>query len=280
VKQLLGGDDPGKTKHFVDSYVAAYIYSKEYVSNQTIRFADRTLLMDILPAKSRQRYIGSLVVLRDKTETTKMAAQLTGIDQLIGALRASAHETKNRMHVILGLLQIGETQEAISYIQSSVESDDETANIRNTIRNNTLAALLIGKRNRARELGIEFTVRKDSFLGENSSLLTSADLVTITGNLIENSFDALEGVSNRPKEVTLFIREDENGLFISVDDTGCGMTDEEKEKYLDQDFTTKGEGHGIGGRLIRNILKGFDSELEIESEPGEGTLVNIMITHS
>lgn len=279
-EQLLGGDDPGKTKHFVDSYVAAYIYSKEYVSNQTIRFADRTLLMDILPAKSRQRYIGSLVVLRDKTETTKMAAQLTGIDQLIGALRASAHETKNRMHVILGLLQIGETQEAISYIQSSVESDDETANIRNTIRNNTLAALLIGKRNRARELGIEFTVRKDSFLGENSSLLTSADLVTITGNLIENSFDALEGVSNRPKEVTLFIREDENGLFISVDDTGCGMTDEEKEKYLDQDFTTKGEGHGIGGRLIRNILKGFDSELEIESEPGEGTLVNIMITHS
>jgi hypothetical protein len=35
------------------------------------------------------------------------------------------------------------------------------------------------------------------------------------------------------------------------------MTDEEKEKYLDQDFTTKGEGHGIGGRLIRNILKGI-----------------------
>ena len=257
MKQLLGGDDPGMTGRFVDSYVAAYIYSKEYVSNQTIRFADQTLLMDILPAKSRQRYIGSLVVLRDKTETTKMAAQLTGIDQLIGALRASAHETKNRMHVILGLLHIGETQEAISYIQSSVENDDETANIRNTIRNNTLAALLIGKRNRARELGIEFTVRKDSFLGENSSLLTSADLVTITGNLIENSFDALEGVSNRPKEVTLFIREDENGLFISVDDTGCGMTDEEKEKYLDQDFTTKGEGHGIGGRLIGNILKGI-----------------------
>ena len=80
--------------------------------------------------------------------------------------------------------------------------------------------------------------------------------------------------------MTLFIKEDENGLFISVDDTGCGMTAEEKEKYLDQDFTTKGEGHGIGGRLIRNILKGFDSELEIESEPGEGTLVNIMITHS
>ena len=72
-----------------------------------------------------------------------------------------------------------------------------------------------------------------------------------------DAFDALEGVSNRPKEVTLFIREDENGLFISVDDTGCGMTDEEKEKYLDQDFTTKGEGHGIGGRLIRNILKGI-----------------------
>ena len=275
--RLLRTDDSHRISEFVDEFVALYIASKEAVSKQTIRWTGQTLLMDILPAKKKRRYIGSLVVLRDKTETTKMAAQLTGIDQLIGALRASTHETKNRMHVILGLLQIGEKDEAISYIQSSVEKDEETSNIRQMIKNNTLAALLIGKRNRARELDIDFMVRKDSYLDNYSKLLTSADLVTIIGNLIENSFDAMEGVHDRNREVTLFVKEDENGLLISVNDTGCGMTEDLKSKLMVETVTTKGEGHGIGTSLIRNILKGFDSSVEIESVLGEGTLINIMI---
>ena len=277
---LLRTDDSDRISEFVDEYVSSYIASKESVSKQTIRWTDHTLLMDILPAESKRRYIGSLVVLRDKTETTKMAAQLTGIDQLIGALRASTHETKNRMHVILGLLQIGETDEAISYIQSSVEEDEETSNIRHIIKNNTLAALLIGKRNRARELDIDFKVRKDSYLDKYSKLLTSADLVTIIGNLIENSFDAMEDVHDRDREVTLFVKEDENGLLISVDDTGCGMPEEIRSKLMNETVTTKGEGHGIGTGLIRNILRGFDSSVEIESVPDEGTLINIMIKAS
>ena len=277
---LLRTYDSDHISEFVDEYVSSYIASKESVSKQTIRWTDHTLLMDILPAESKRRYIGSLVVLRDKTETTKMAAQLTGIDQLIGALRASTHETKNRMHVILGLLQIGETDEAISYIQSSVEEDEETSNIRQIIKNNTLAALLIGKRNRARELDIDFKVRKDSYLDKYSKLLTSADLVTIIGNLIENSFDAMEDVHDRDREVTLFVKEDENGLLISVDDTGCGMPEEVRSKLMNETVTTKGEGHGIGTGLIRNILRGFDSSVEIESVPDEGTLINIMIKAS
>ena len=104
--------------------------------------------------------------------------------------------------------------------------------------------------------------------------------MTIIGNLIENSFDAMEDVHDRDREVTLFVKEDENGLLISVDDTGCGMPEEIRSKLMNETVTTKGEGHGIGTGLIRNILRGFDSSVEIESVPDEGTLINIMIKAS
>ena len=277
-ENMIGPDDHENTMQFLGTHVKPLISSGIIISSQTIRFNERTMLMDILPVMDKKHLIGDLVVLRDKTEATKMAAQLTGIDQVIAALRASTHETKNKMHVILGLLQLGESEKAIDYIQSSAGNDAETDTIRQTILNDTLAALLIGKRSRARELGIDFTVRKDSSIPQHSRILSSADLVTIIGNLIENAFDALSGVEDRPREVALVVKEDENGLFISASDTGCGMTEEIIEKIQRESFTTKTEeGHGIGMGLIRNILSGYDSTMEIESEPGEGTMINIMI---
>lgn len=277
-ENMIGPGDNENTKLFLSTHVKSQISSKQIISSQTIRFGERTMLMDIIPVMAKKQFIGDLIVLRDKTEATKMAAQLTGIDQIIAALRASTHETKNKMHVILGLLQLGESEKAIEYIQSSAENDSEADTIRQTIMNDTLAALLIGKRSRARELGIDFTVRKDSFIPEHSRLLSSADLVTIIGNLIENAFDALSDVDDRPREVALVVQEDDHGLFISSSDTGCGMTEEIIEKIRHESFTTKKEeGHGIGMGLIRNILSGYDSTMEIESEPGEGTMINIMI---
>ncbi len=276
-ESLLRSGGTDRTTEFINTHVMPLYSLENITANRTVRLGDITLIMDILPVEDKKRFIGNLVILRDKTEATKLAAQLTGIDQIIGALRASTHETKNKMHVILGLLQLDETQKAIEYIQASAENDSEADTIRRTVRNNTLAALLIGKRSRARELGIDLTVRKDSFIDEHSRLLSSADLVTIIGNLIENSFDALSGVDDRPREISLFVNENAQGLNIQISDTGCGMNGEIIEKISKESFTTKGEGHGIGTTLIRNILSGYDADMYIESEPDEGTTINIII---
>ena len=42
-------------------------------------------------------------------------------------------------------------------------------------------------------------------------------------------------------------------------------------------FTTKGEGHGFGLRLIQEIVRRHGGFLEIESEPGEGTVFTVSI---
>lgn len=186
------------------------------------------------------------------------------------ALRASTHEFLNKLHVISGLLQMGEIQQAIAYLNGVKEETQEgQQTILHCIGNHTIAALLLGKESRARELDIHFSLRSDSHLQAHSPYLHTRDLVTVVGNLIENAFDAVKPQELR--QVELYIGESENGLIITVDDTGYGMTKEQIEKVKHGKFTTKGRGHGTGLRLIRQIVSTQQGYLEIESEPGEGS---------
>ena len=117
---------------------------------------------------------------------------------------------------------------------------------------------------------MELSVRSDSLLKESNPWIGTRDLVTIIGNLIENAFDAVEEKEDL-REVTLYVRQEEDGLIISVDDTGSGMTEEQIEKVLSGRFTTKGDGHGIGLNLIRDIVQKHDGYLDIQSDYGEGS---------
>ena len=62
-----------------------------------------------------------------------------------------------------------------------------------------------------------------------------------------------------------------------MDDTGCGISEENIQKIYEGRFTTSGEGHGIGLTLIQEIVKKHDGYLTIESEPEVGSSFTISI---
>lgn len=242
-------------------------------SDRLVEWADRTFLAKIVPLHQA----GALLILRDRTEYTRIDQQLTGTNHVIEALRANTHEFLNKLHVISGLLQIGETQQAIEFISSVTEDvEDNYQSIVRQLRNRTVAALVLGKASHARELDIVFSLRRDSALPPHSAYLSSRELVTIVGNLVENAFDA---VKNEPlRQVGLFIGEDSCGLTITVDDTGHGMMQEQISAIRQRQYTTKGDGHGFGLRLIQRIVADQKGYLDIESEPGEGSSFTVSFT--
>lgn len=122
----------------------------------------------------------------------------------------------------------------------------------------------------------QFSLRRDSTLPTHSAYLSSRELVTIVGNLVENAFEAVKAAPL--KQVGLFIGEDAHGLTITVDDTGHGMTEEQIATVRQRQYTTKGDGHGFGLRLIQQIAAGRRGYLEIESEPGEGSSFTVNFT--
>lgn len=218
-----------------------------------LEISGASLLVNLIPLPEHGKPEVVLLIMRDKTEIASLAQQLSGTNHVINALRANTHEYMNKLHVISGLLQIGSYDEAIAFI-SDVSSDIENGyqTVVRQIKNRTIAALILGKQNRSKELDIDFCLKKDSTLEEHNPYLSTKELVTIVGNLIENAFDATKYVDGI-RQIELTIRSDEHGLMISADDTGHGMSEEQIDHIYKGQYTTKGEGHGIGLRLIPNL---------------------------
>lgn len=241
------------------------------------QYENRTLLVNMTPVPGYTQTQAVLMVIRDRTETTRLAEQLTGNSHVIEALRANTHEFMNKLHVILGLLQIGDIRQAMGFITNTAdEIDTGYQMIVRQIQDPSVAALILGKQSHARELDIHFILRRDSFLPAVNPYLTTRELITVVGNLIENAFEAVNG-TNTIRQTELFICCSRQGITISVDDTGCGMNEEQIQKIYSGQYTTKGEGHGIGLGLIQEIIRKHHGFLEIESEPGEGTSFTVCI---
>jgi PAS domain S-box-containing protein len=69
------------------------------------------------------------------------------------------------------------------------------------------------------------------------------------------------------------------GIFLSVKDVGCGMSAETRARLFEPFFTTKsqGRGTGLGLSTVQNIVTDNGGSVEVESEPGRGTLVTVFL---
>jgi PAS domain S-box-containing protein len=67
-------------------------------------------------------------------------------------------------------------------------------------------------------------------------------------------------------------------IKLTVSDTGCGMDTTIKERIFDPYFTTKGlaEGSGMGLPVVYGIVKNHDGAIRVESEPGKGTVIEVL----
>lgn len=258
-------------------WVHTSINENRKITDEFLETDDASLIIGIYPLFRDKQETGALLVVKDRTASVQMAEQLTGTNHVIEALRANTHEFKNELHIISGLLQLGETSQALAMIEDSGSLQNSGSAILNQIENKTIAALLLGKQNRAKELDIDLTLQKDSHLPAHNPFLHTKEEITIIGNLIENGFEAI-GDEAAVRNINVFISCTEEGITISVDDTGSGMTPEQIEKIRAGRFTTKGEGHGNGLKMIQEIVRRKQGYLEIESEPGEGTSFTVSIT--
>jgi two-component system, CitB family, sensor kinase len=235
------------------------------------------LVVNRMPVVLAGRHVGSVVTLRDRTELEALMRELTAIHGLTDALRAQEHEYTNRLHVVSGLLELGEPDEATRYLaQISHDSLAPAGELRSRIEPPVLAALLLAKITIAAENDITLVVSPQSRLDEPA--IDPQALITIVGNLIDNAIDAVIGLP-APREVTVELSQDADGLSIIVSDTGPGVTPSHIERIFIDGYSTKtssrGIRRGLGLALVSRIVRRAGGNIDVQ--PGHGARFRVWL---
>lgn len=213
-----------------------------------------------------------------KKEFLSFTEDFEGTKFLVDSMRANNHDFTNKLHVILGLIQIGQYEKAQNYIQNiSIIQRETVSYVMHNIQNSSLAALLIGKIARASECNVKFDFRENSRYSEEDINIPSEALVTITGNLIDNALDSMNNSSNENKLLSVGVFTKPGELLITVQDTGCGIAEGFKTKIFDNGFSTKGEGRGVGLYHTSQLIKSMGGEIFVESQVGKGACFTVKL---
>jgi signal transduction histidine kinase len=92
-------------------------------------------------------------------------------------------------------------------------------------------------------------------------------------NLLLNALQAMENGGNLKITTT---REGED-VICEIEDTGCGLEEENVAKVFDPYFTTKNNGTGLGLAMSAKIVEEHSGSMEFRSVLGQGTVVKVCL---
>ncbi|MCZ7437770.1 ATP-binding protein [Micromonospora sp. WMMC241] len=225
--------------------------------DQVVVRGGRVLVMNRTTVTKDGRRLGSVTTLRDRTELARLEQELGSFRSTTELLRAQTHEFANQLHTISGLIQIGEHDEVVRYVDTlSRHRASLDLTITSRIHDTAVAALLMAKSAAAAERRVELRVSERTGL-DRLPPEVAADVATVLGNLLDNAVEAVAGdAATGPAWVEVELRQDTASVEIVVRDSGPGVAPELATEVFTHGFTTKaaeGGERGIGLALTRLV---------------------------
>lgn len=212
------------------------------------------LISNTVPVRSQNAIVGAISTFRDKTEVSQLLQRLDGMVNYVDALRTTSHEFMNKLHVILGLLNMKSYDKLEEYVlQTAHTYQADIGEIQHRIKSPVVAGFLIGKIQRAKERGFTLNLAEESLVPDCPNEKQVTVLVTVLGNLIENALDAMSGQSEG--EVGLLLHYQNGWLSGEVSDDGPGIPPANIDAIFNKGFSTKGENRGVGLFLASQQLR-------------------------
>jgi two-component system, NtrC family, sensor kinase len=246
------------------------------------------------PIFNNSRAAGAVEISKDITRDILLQKKLVGQQKLasVGQLAAGvAHEINNPLTTILTTAML---------IQEDMDPDDPNYQELETISKETLrcrkivSSLLDFARqskpvkaphdiNKIVQESMALTRKQAAFKDVSLEAVLSEQLPMIDIdkdqiqqcliNLALNSIEATDP-GGEIRFTSRLVREQE-GVEITVSDTGRGMPENMLDRVFEPFFTTKGSGTGLGLAITHGIIQQHGGSIEVESKPGEGTAFRI-----
>ena len=231
------------------------------------------LVVNRMPVGLRGHELGAVVTVRDRTEMVGLLRELDSVRGLTDALRAQQHEFANRMHILAGLLDLGDHEAAFEYAVESARAEPAmTEFVRERVGNTLMVGLIVAKSTVAAERGVRITLTEESQLGEQPPHLRG--LLTIVGNLLDNAIDAAVSEVAAPTgaQVRLSLLETRSAITVQVADSGPGVPAEALESMFEDGWSTRPDRgtarRGLGLALVHRLVRHHGGTIAVSRGAG------------
>ena len=200
-----------------------------------VTVGERALVVSARPVSREGRELGTVLVVRDRTDIESLTRQLDAVQLMSTVLRAQRHEFANRLHLLNGLLHSGHSEEASRYLEELLGSGPLGSALPgiDAIRDTYLQALLAAKAAGVREAGVTLRIGQNTWAP--GRLVFPVDITTVLGNLLDNAIEAARIGSSAAKVVEVELLQNNSTLHITVADSGDGVA----PAFVDQIFVER-----------------------------------------
>jgi len=258
----------------------------------------KTIPLDIITSRLEDEnavFLGYLILFRDLTEIQALRKEIETSQRLasIGRLAAGvAHEIRNPLSSIKGFAtyfseryrDVAEDQkiagimiqevERLNRIISQLLEFAKPMELRKkavsiqTLAQHTLRML----EDSANQKGIKMELKAPPDL---KHVWVDPDKMNqVLLNLYLNAIESMENGGVLSVEMD---QEHMRGTRVMISDTGAGINEEHLDHVFDPYFTTKPTGTGLGLAIVHRIIESHGGEVKVQSHPGKGTTVSILL---
>ncbi|WP_396134907.1 ATP-binding protein [Brevibacillus nitrificans] len=247
--------------------------------NQKILLGHEIFITDYSPILSNNEVRGVVFTFRPESEIEQLTEEITKISSFSDNMRSQNHEYLNRLNTIYGLLKLKEYDKALEMITDEVkERQDILAFLMSSVQEPFIAACLLGKINRSKELKVSLEIDQESHLGNVPAPIDPKILVTILGNLIDNAMEAALAKNCSDAMVHVSFTDLGQDIIFDIEDNGPGVPADMESRIFESGVTTKpGENRGLGLALVKKSLVHLGGHIVIGKSDLGGARFSIIV---
>ncbi|TYS65330.1 GHKL domain-containing protein [Bacillus infantis] len=301
---LLGSNAEYVDFHFIEGWFR--IYRADGADNETIHifcFPIEPLAAEIeqvLAEFEEKAAVFSKALKKKKEKLIQTAEQVQEMavayefQANLGKLAAGiAHEIRNPLTTVKGFLQLLKPQ-----LREIGKEEYASIALGEISRANEIIGSFLNankpSENKMKKVHINQIVKEIVMLYESEAVLRGSlllfepspndptmaavpgELKQVLSNLFKNAMEAMT-IQSMAGSVQAKVECCSKHAVITIQDNGCGMSEETLQRIYEPFYTTKETGTGIGMSVCKKIVEELGGSIDISSRPGEGTAVKVIL---